>query len=154
MQHCCVPTCAKIYKMTEQIQIPDRHPSLQKHQRQFWLQIFLPMIVTVLIIIAVAVITGLATFGESGDSPRWAAISTIWLIIPVMFFGLLFLAILAGLVYLLARLLKIIPPYTAIAQHYTYRASDIAKRISDGAAKPVILLQSILASIQTFFRRY
>ena len=80
-------------------QLPGNHLSYQNHRRQFWLQIFLPMILAILLIVALAILTGLATFGGGGDSARWAAISTIWLVIPVMFFGLLVFAILAGLVY-------------------------------------------------------
>ncbi|GAB4417557.1 MAG: hypothetical protein Kow002_04020 [Anaerolineales bacterium] len=140
--------------MAEQIKTPERHPSFLKHRRQFWLQIFLPMLLIVLLVITVAVLAGMAAFGESGDAPRWAAISTIWLVIPVMFFGLLFFVIIIGLIYLLARLLKLIPPYTSAAQHYTNRAAGIAKRISDSAVKPVIVLQGVFASIKAFFGRY
>lgn len=149
----CVPTCVKIKEMTEQIQTPIQHPSYQKHQRQFWSQIFLPMILAALIVIAVAVLAGVATFGIEDDSLRWAAISTIWLVIPVMFFGLLFLVIVAGLIYLMTLSLKAIPPYTSKAQYYAYRVSGIVKRISDGAAKPVFFVEGILASIKAFFGR-
>jgi uncharacterized membrane protein YkvI len=149
----CVPTCVKIKEMAEQIQAPERHPSYQKHQRQFWSQILLPMVLAALIVIAVAVLAGVATFGIEGDPPRWAAISTIWLVIPVMFFGLLFLAIIAGLIYLLTLSLKAIPPYTSKAQYYAYRVSGIGKRISDGATKPVFFVESILASVKAFFGR-
>jgi len=129
------------------------HPSYQNHRRQFWAQIFLPMIVTVLLIIAIAVITSMATFGPNGRSPVWAAISTIWLVIPVMIFGLIFLIILAGLIYLLARTLDVIPPYSSQAQYYVDRASSEAKRFSDMAAKPVFFIGDIVARIQAFFGR-
>lgn len=108
------------------------------------------MILAVLIIIAVAVITGIAALGQ-GDSPRWAAISTIWLVIPVMFFGLLFLVLLAGLIYLLARTLNIIPPYTSKAQYYVNRGASEAKRFSDMAAKPVLFIEGIIASVKAIF---
>jgi len=140
--------------MAEKIQIPERHPSYQKHQRQFWTQIILPMILAALVVIAVAVLVGIATFGVNGDAPRWAAISTIWLVMPVMFFGLLFLAVVAGLIYLLARTLKVMPPYTSKAQYYTYQVSGIIKQVSDGMAKPIFFFESVLASIKAFFGRY
>jgi len=111
------------------------------------------MIVTVLLIIAIAVITSMATFGPNGRSPVWAAISTIWLVIPVMIFGLIFLIILAGLIYLLARTLDVIPPYSSQAQYYVDRASSEAKRFSDMAAKPVFFIGDIVARIQAFFGR-
>ena len=111
------------------------------------------MLLAVLLIIAVAVLTGTIAFGEGGDSPRWAAISTIWLVIPVMIFGLIFLAILAGFIYLLARALKVMPPYSSEAQHYVNRATSEIKRFSDMAAKPVLFLEGITASLKTLFGR-
>lgn len=129
------------------------HASYKNHQRQFWIQIFLPMILAILLIIAVAVAAGWAAFGGNGDSPRWAAISTIWLVIPVMVFSLIFLIILIGLVYLLARTLKISPPYTAKAQYYVNRATSVVKRFSDMATKPVLFLEGTKASLKAFFER-
>lgn len=134
-------------------QIPENHPSYKKHRHQFWIQIFLPMTLVILLITAVAVLTGIATFGEGGDSPRWAAISTIWLVIPVMIFGLIFFAILVGLIYLLARGLKGMPPYSSKAQYYVRRATSQVKRFSDMAAKPVLFLEGILASLKAILGR-
>ena len=111
------------------------------------------MILAVLLIILVAVFTGIAAFSEGGDAPRWAAISTIWLVIPVMIFGLIFLAILAELIYLLAQALIKLPPYSSKAQYYAGRAASQIKRFSDMAAKPVMFLEGILASIKAIFGR-
>ncbi len=132
--------------------IAENHPSYQNHRRQFWLQIFLPMILAVLLIIVVAVITGISAFRQ-GDSPRWAAISTIWLVIPVMFFGLVVLALLLGLVYLLARTLNVLPPYSSQAQYYVNRGASEAKRFSDMAAEPVMSIEGLKASIKAIFGR-
>jgi hypothetical protein len=132
-------------------QFSKNHPSYQNHRRQFWAQIFLPMILAVIIIIAVAVITGVAAFGANGDAPRWAAISTIWLVIPVMFFGLLFLTLLVGLVYLLARGLQLLPPYTSKAQYYVDRGASEVKRFSDMAAEPVLFIEGIIARLKAIF---
>ena len=129
----------------------ENHPSYQNHRHQFWLQIFLPMILAVLLILVVAVITSVSAFGANGDSPRWAAISTIWLVIPVMFFSFLFLVILAGLVYLLARGLKVIPPYTSKAQYYVNLAASETKRFSDMATQPVLFIEEIKASLKAIF---
>jgi uncharacterized membrane protein len=132
-------------------QLPGNHLSYQNHRRQFWTQVFLPMILAVLLIVALAVIASLAAFGGSGDAPRWAAISTIWLVIPVMFFGLLFLIVLAGLVYLLARTLQIIPPYSSKAQYYVNHGASEAKRFSDLATQPVLFIEEIKASVKAIF---
>ncbi|MGD8406427.1 MAG: hypothetical protein PVJ21_22410 [Anaerolineales bacterium] len=129
------------------------HPSYQNHRRQFWIQIFLPMILAVLLIIAVAVITGLAAFGANNNSPIWAAISTIWLVIPVMFFGLIFLVVLLGLVYLLVRALQILPSYTSKAQYYVRRGASEGKRFSDMAAEPVLFIEETIARLKAIFGR-
>jgi FtsH-binding integral membrane protein len=134
-------------------QFSKNHPSYQNHRRQFWTQIYLPMILTVLLIIAMAVITGIAAFGANDNSPIWAAISTIWLVIPVMFFGLIFLVLVAGLVYLLARTLQVLPPYTSKAQYYVNRGASETKRFSDMAARPVLYIEGIIASIKAIFGR-
>ena len=141
----------KIVKMNSNIS--RNHPSYKNHRRQFWLQIFLPLLLAVLIIIAFAALTSTAAFGENGDAPRWAAISTIWLVIPVMIFGLLFFVLLAGLIYLLAQALKLLPPYSSKAQYYVNRAASEIKRFSDMAAKPVLFLEGITASLKAIFGR-
>jgi hypothetical protein len=134
-------------------ELPQNHLSYQKHRRQLWLQILLPLLAAVLLIVAVAILTGLSVFGEGGDASRWAAISTIWLVIPVMFFGLIVLVILAGIVYLLARALKVIPPYSSQAQYYINRGTSQAKRFSEMAAKPVLFIEGIIASLKTIIGR-
>jgi uncharacterized membrane protein len=139
--------------MKEQIQIPQSHYSYNVHRRQFWLQIFLPVILAVLLIIVVAVLTSLSAFSGNGDSTRWAAISTLWLVIPAMIFGLLLLATLAGLIYLLARTLDILPTYSSQAQYYVNRAVSSVKHFSDAATKPVIFLNSLGASMKAIFGR-
>jgi uncharacterized membrane protein len=139
--------------MKEHVQLPPKHYSYTEHRRQFWLQIFLPIILAVLLVIVVAILTSISALGGNGDSTRWAAISTIWLVIPVMVFGLLFLAVVGGLVYLLARTLQVLPPYTSNAQYYVNRAASEIKRFSDMATKPVLFLEGLKASLKAIFGR-
>ncbi len=63
------------------------HLSYRLHRKQMWTQILLPIILTFLVFIAIIVLTSLATFRGNGDVGRWAAISTIWLVLPVMIAG-------------------------------------------------------------------
>lgn len=139
--------------MKEPNPIPQSHYSYDVHRRQFWLQIFLPVLLPILIIIAVAVLTSISALSGTGDPSRWAAISTIWLVIPAMMFGLLLLATLVGLVYLLARGLDVLPSYTSLAQYYVNRVASSIKHFSDKATKPVIFLNSLGASMKAIFGR-
>lgn len=135
-------------------QLPIReHYSYQQHRKQRLTQIILPMVIVVLLMIGLIVLISLATFNSGGDVGRWAAISTIWIIIPIMFAGLILLALLIGLIYLMARALGALPYYTGIAQDYVYIARGYIIRAADMAVKPVIALNGYLENILAFFGR-
>jgi hypothetical protein len=133
--------------------LSDNHSSYRNHRRQVWIQIYVPILFTVVIGAALAIFIGITTFGDGDNSQRWAAISTIWLVIPVLIFGLLFGVVLTMAIYLMARLLNIIPPYSGKAQYYVIRTTQKTRTFSDLAVKPVLFLEGILASIQAFFGR-
>jgi uncharacterized membrane protein len=129
------------------------HLSYKRHRKQAMNQIVLPVILSALVMIALIVLISFATFRADGDVGRWAAISTIWIVIPVMFVGLVVLAILIGLIYLMARGLQIIPTYTGIAQDYVAKARWYITRGAHMLVKPFLVIESWSADIQEFFRK-
>ena len=129
------------------------HESYKKHREQLIWQIILPITLTVVLCVALIVLINVATFRDGGDVARWAAVSTIWIVIPIMIGLLIFLALMGGLVYLMFRLLDITPTYTGLAQDYVHKAAIYIKRGTDALVKPIINLNGILASINTFFER-
>lgn len=144
----------KIDLMITRTQLPKpEHLSYKKHRRQTMNQIVLPVILSALVMIALIVLVSLATFGADGDVARWAAVSTIWLVIPLMFAGLIVLIILVGFIYIIARGLQIIPIYTAIAQDYIAKARWYITRGANMLVKPFLVLEGWSAQIQKFFRK-
>jgi hypothetical protein len=129
------------------------HESYKRHRRELAWQVVLPVLASALLFIALVVLINVAAFNEGGDVARWAAVSTIWIVIPMMIAGLIFLAVLLGLIYLLIRLLGIAPKYTSLAQEYVYKAAGYVKRGTEMAVKPVLFLDGIGASIKAFFGR-
>ena len=129
------------------------HESYKRHRKQIIWQIILPMVLTAILFIAFVVLINIATFRDNGDVGRWAAVSTIWISIPIIIVSLLLLAILVGIVYLLIRLLQITPIYTGKAQDVAYKVAGYVRRAADAAAKPFIFLDSIGASIKTLLGR-
>jgi len=129
------------------------HPSYQLHRKQVWQQILLPILLAVLIFIAVIVLTSIATFRDNGEVGRWAAMSTIWILLPVLVTGFIFLIILVTLIYLILRLTKLIPRYSYQAQRIFYHIEGGVKRISKMAHKPVLLLQKLGAFIKAAFEK-
>jgi hypothetical protein len=124
------------------------HPSYQLHRRQMWTQILLPILLATLIFVGVIVITSMATFRDHGGVARWAAISTIWLVMPVMLAGLIFLIVLLALIYLLARLIGLIPPYSYQAQRIVYRIEGNIKRGTEMILRPALFVDTIRSQIQ------
>ena len=145
---------AKISSM-EKAQLPSlaEHPSYQQHRRELWRQILLPVILAGVILIAVVVLIAIVTFRQGGDVERWAAISAIWIIIPILVVGLIILVLFAAMIYGMAQLLKWIPPYTGYAQRIVWRAQGYIQRGADMVARPVLGLEGILATIRGFFGR-
>lgn len=141
--------------MKPSMSLPQRkaHPSLQMHQKQVWTQILLPILITVAFIVAVIVLTTLSTFRNQGDVARWAAISTIWLVLPVMVAGLLILILLIAMIYLVTRLMGLIPPYSFQAQKFFYRIEAGTKRVADMIARPVLFLGVISTQIRNALSR-
>lgn len=131
---------------------PD-HPSYQLHRKQVWTQILLPIVLTALVLIGIIVLINLAAFGGNGDTARWAAISEIWLVMPVMVAGLIVFIILCGLIYLVIYVMNLIPPYSYQAQKFFYRIEGGAKRISEMARKPVLILQELGALIKAYIAK-
>jgi hypothetical protein len=102
---------------------------------------------------ALIMLVNIATFINNGDVFPLAAVSTIWIVIPIMIGMLIFLALLTGLVYLMKRLLNITPTYTGMAQDYVHIAAGYIKRAADAVVRPIFILDGIGASIKAFFGR-
>ena len=129
------------------------HESYLKHRKDLAWKIIFPVVLSAVLCIGLIVLINLATFRAGGDVQRWADISTMWIAFPIMVTLLVFLALLGGIVYLLAKLLNITPRYTLIVQDFFHKMEGYAKRGADAAAQPFIFLDSIGASINRFLGR-
>lgn len=127
------------------------HESYLKHRRDRTWKILFPVILSAVLCVGLIVLINIATFVGGGDVGRWAAISTMWIAIPTIIGMLVVFALLAGIIYLLAKLLNILPPYTAMVQDFFYKVESYARRAADAAAKPIISINSIGASINRLF---
>jgi hypothetical protein len=120
-----------------------QHPSYLSHRRQFVWQIILPVVLAGLIMIGVVFLVWSATFRGNGDVSRWAAISTVWLVLPVMVGGLITLVALVGVAYLLGLVGRYIPQYSYLAQQFASRVQAGVKQAAEAAHKPRLMLREI-----------
>ena len=129
------------------------HESYKRHRRQLISQILLPMVIAALLFVALIILVNVAAFRSNGDVARWAAISAIWIVIPIMIASLIFILVLGGLVYLMKRLLNITPAYTGLAQDFVHKLMIRIRLLADKLVKPVIFLDSVGASINRLIGR-
>jgi len=132
---------------------PPVHESYKRYRKQLISQIILPMVLTTLLFVGMIVLISVATFRDGGDVGRWAAISTIWIVVPLIIAALIFIVLLTGVVYLLKRLIQITPTYTGQLQDFIYKIAVYIKRASDATVKPVFFLDGIGASIKRLIGR-
>ena len=129
------------------------HESYKRHRRQRASQIILPAVLVTLVFIALVVLVILSTANGTGDVGRWAAVSTIWISVPVCAMGLVFLALLGGMVYLMGRLLGVAPRYTNKAQNFVHKLEIRIRRLADTAVKPVFAVNGLGATIKAILGR-
>ena len=113
--------------------LPERNPKTHKaHNLEVFYQITLPMVFGVVTALLLAV---LATQATASTVSTWADISLIMMIIPTMIVSLLFLILTAGTIYLMIKLLPLIPPYARFAQDWF---AYISFRVRFGADKMIL----------------
>jgi len=143
----------KLPDLAERLKSKPAHYSYLKHRNQVMRQIILPVALSALVLVGIVVWVSYATFNQGGDVGRWAAISTIWVVIPMLLGGLVVLAILGGLIYGMARLLGALPYYTGIAQDYIFIARGYIIRGANMVVKPINALNDWLQTAKAFFER-
>lgn len=127
------------------------HESYLKHRKDVRWKIIAPVVVAAVLCVACSALISVVTFSYGGDVARWAEISTIWLSIPTIIFLVILFALVGGMVYLMSKLLGILPRYTFMAQDFSYKVKGFVRRGADYAAKPFIFLDSLGASIDRIF---
>jgi len=127
--------------------------SIHRHHRDRTWQILVPIVFGFLLIIAAGVFVILTASGTTSGASvsQWADISSIWLILPVIMFALFGILVLVALIFLMAKLLNILPFYTNLVQQY---AGLITARINLATRKvvnPVFSARSVRAGVNGFF---
>ncbi len=123
--------------------LPERNAAVHaEHRRQVKLQIYLPLIIWILFVFAGGI--AIIIYGVRAESTlrRWADVSLIWVLIPVMFIGVLIMIATMGILFGVTRLLGITPGYFKVVQGYFSQAEQKVLQITDGLVEPVLLLRS------------
>lgn len=144
---------ANLPRRFEKLGAPPQHYSYLRHRKQRAWQIFLPILLSALLFIGTIALVSLSAFERGGDVGRWAAVSIIWIILPLLVAGLILLALLVGLIYLMTRVLAVLPYYTGVVQDYAHLVKGYIVHGADITVKPILLLNGWSATVKAFFGR-
>jgi ethanolamine transporter EutH len=117
----------------------------QAYRRDLKWQIIAPMVVVLILVIAASVAVAVA---PAASASRWADVSTIWLLIPLMIFAFVALIIFIGLIYAMTKLLQITPVYTEKLYLLVRLLGLKAEKIADASTKPIFFVEGVAASVQ------
>lgn len=132
-------------------QLPEPNPvTTQAHQHQAFWQIKFPLLVGVILVLIAAAGVIVASVSGGGDVSRWSDISIIWLIAPMLLLTLILIAATAGMVYMMGRLLPVLPRYSHLLLGYFLNLSIQVKGLSNAATEPFLRLHSMSASVRAF----
>lgn len=124
-------------------------PSLRNYRRQRFWQVVFPIVLFSLII---GVAGGFTIIADGELNRLWADVSIIWLAFPLLFFALIFLVILIGMIYVLYKLTQGTPRVTRKVQMVFTRIEQETCRASNSVAKPVIRMHQFQSGLKSFVR--
>jgi hypothetical protein len=128
-----------------------RNPNTrQRHRKEVLWQVTLPLLIGSVILLVLA---GLTVGMVPGDARRWADISMLWLIVPVMFVTLLVLLFLAGSIYAVMRLIQVLPKYSYQALGWLLLLRLNLQRLNDRLVEPFLRVHMASASMKALGKR-
>lgn len=130
-------------------QRPVNSPTTRAHNHQLAWQILVPLLVLMAFIIAAAV---LVASNAGAVSSRWADVSIIWLIAPMLVFALIFIIVLGFLIYGITRLIQVTPRFTGKTQDFFSLLSSRTRKIANGSTQPFFWFQQAGAVLRSIFR--
>jgi hypothetical protein len=127
----------------------ERNPKTHaEHRRESFWQITLPLVIGILLILAAVGAIIFSATQPMTDVGRWAGVSLMWLILPSLFFALLLLILLIGLVYLVSYLLRLIPHYALIVQLYFEAGKAKISQVANMIVEPLLRMRSTWAAMR------
>lgn len=125
---------------------------LEDHKRQMIWQVWTPLGVSIAVMFAAAVLTVIGAFQQSPQVERWGNLSAVWVIMPVLLSGTIFIVISIACVYGLSWLLKRTPDWMLRLQLLIVQIGLIIRRAADATTKPVIAIHKFNARANALWR--
>ena len=124
----------------------------RQHRRESLRQITLPLATGVIVLLALCALTVVGSAAPDQHT-RWAGISLVWLIVPTLFFALILLILLAGVIYLVTLLYQRLPAFARQVQDFFLMIQYQAAHLQEKLVEPILRARSAKASANTLARR-
>jgi hypothetical protein len=133
---------------------PPRPVPSPAHRKQTFWQIWVPFFAVILLFLSLAVLAAISTSSPTGGVAvtKWAHFSVVYLLIPVLLGGFIFLVVSGLLIYGVARLINILPVYTHILQAYVARAAFFIHTKADQSVSPILQVRDWWTGFRTLFK--
>ena len=129
----------------------DNPLTARKHRREFWWQILIPIIfLFILLVYGVYFLLS----NNTASVASMAQIGSMMLLLPVILFAVVFFVLCLALIYLLAIVIKWIPPKANLLQNIIYRVNHRVKQAADISVKPLIFIESWTKAARNSINRY
>ena len=123
----------------------------QKHKRDLWLQILLPVLVIVLIGLVIGVLSAINGAKDPQTNAIWAGISLILLLLPYMLIGILLLIMIILTISLVSKAPAQITRHFSELNDLVLVLGHYARQVAAGSVKPIIRIKSNQAGVEKFF---
>ena len=127
--------------------LPPRNPTTHaKHRREVLWQITVPLLVVLILLLG---LVGLVIWSGVQANPevgRWADISLVWLIVPVIILSFIFLLLLSAITFGVIKLIQVLPPYARLVQDFFLRIQARVSGISNSLVRPIVQTKSAAAA--------
>ena len=134
----------------EPVPFTDFNPiSRQKHRHEVFWQVSIPFVLICFVLSVLAILAASASYIEAS---KWADISVIYLIVPMMIFALLAIVIQVASVYALIRLMQVLPFYSYRGHGYLLQIGMQIEWAGNQAVRPFVGIKTSFASLRAFGR--
>ena len=126
---------------------PKRIPQVMHKKQALW-QIYLPMLVFILIILALSVFIAAGSPASTGLNEKLAHLATLYLMTPLLIGSIPVLALLIGLIYLVSRIFPYISKYGAWLTEKIDLGKYYIEQGMDTASQPFIKVPALFSGLQ------
>ncbi len=134
--------CYNIVIMTEKKKAPAGS--------SFWQIIFPTLIGTSLLMLAGIWVV---LYTSPGNISRFAELSTVLLVIPVLFGSVLVMLLLGALIALVLKIIQVLPSITGKILEVLQQVQDVVEGLSKNSVKPIVRPAALMAGIRRLFSK-